>query len=77
LPPGFFELVFEDDDAAGCLDRGALVDELTRSGRDAQLVTEVAAVTARAAVRGDQAGFAEGAQETLRGAEHLGGPAIV
>lgn len=30
---GVFELVFEDDDPACGLDRGALVDELTRAGR--------------------------------------------
>jgi hypothetical protein len=53
---GFFELVFEDDDAAGGLDRGALVDEFPRAGGDAQLVAGVAAVAAFGAQRGDQAG---------------------
>jgi hypothetical protein len=43
---GFFELAFEDDDAAGGLDRGALVDELTGAGSDLQLVAGVAAVAA-------------------------------
>src|SRR5690242_21453215 len=71
---GFFELVFEDDDAAGGLDRGALVDEFPGAGGDAQLVAGVAAVAAFGAQRGDQARFADGAQEALGGAEHLGGP---
>ena len=56
---GFFELVFEDDDAAGGLDGGALVDEFAGAGGDAQLVAGVAAVAALGAQRGDQAGFAE------------------
>src|SRR3954469_8127869 len=72
---GFFELVFEDDDAAGGLDGGAAVDEFAGAGGDPQLVAGVAAVSARGAERGDEAGFADGAEETLRGAEHLGGPA--
>jgi len=71
----FFKLVFEDDDAAGGLDRSALVDEFTRAGCDPQLVAGVAAVAALGAERGDQAGFAKGAEEARGGAEHLGGPA--
>jgi hypothetical protein len=43
---GFLELVFEDDDAAGGLDGGALVDEFAGAGRYAQLVAGVAAVAA-------------------------------
>ena len=43
---GFFELVLEDDDAAGGLDGGALVDEFAGAGGDAQLVAGVAAVAA-------------------------------
>ena len=38
------ELVFEDDDAAGGLDRGALVDELPGAGGDAQLVAGVGVI---------------------------------
>jgi hypothetical protein len=72
---GFFELVFEDDDAAGSLDGGPVVDELPGAGGDAQLVAGVAAVAACGAERGDQAGFADGAEEALGGAEQLGGPA--
>lgn len=34
---GFFELVLEDDDAAGGLDGGALVDQLPGACGDAQL----------------------------------------
>ena len=46
---GFFELVFEDDDAAGRLDGGALVDQFPGAGGDAQLVAGVAAVASRGA----------------------------
>src|SRR5690349_6738557 len=73
--PGFFELVFEDDDAACGLDGGALVDEFAGAGGDAQLVARVAAVSAFGPQGGDQAVFAKGAQEGGGGAEHLGGPA--
>ena len=52
---GFFELVFEDDDAAGGLDGGALVDEFAGARRDAQLVAGEAAVAALGAQGGDQA----------------------
>jgi hypothetical protein len=72
---GLFELVFEDDDAAGGLDGGPVVDKFPGAGRDAQLVAGVAAVAALGAERGDQAGLADSAQEALGGAEHLGGPA--
>src|SRR4051812_11095604 len=72
---GFFELVLEDDDAAGGLDGGSLVDEFAGAGGDAQLVAGVAAVAARGAQRGDEAGLADGAQEALGDTEHLGGPA--
>ena len=72
---GLFELVFEDDDAAGGLDGGAVVDELAGAGRDAELVAGVAAVAAIGAERGDQACLADRAQEALGGADHLGGPA--
>lgn len=60
---GFFELVLKDDDAAGGLDGGALVDEFPGPGRDAQLVPGVAAVAALRTERGDQPGLAEGAEE--------------
>lgn len=36
---GFLDLVFEDADPAGGLDGGAVVDELTGAGGDAQLPT--------------------------------------
>ncbi len=75
LPQGFLELVFEDDDAAGGLEGGALVDEFPGAGGQAQLVAGVAAVSAGGALRGDQFRFVEAAQEALGGAEHLGGPA--
>lgn len=60
---GFFELVFEDDDAAGGVDGGALVDEVAGAHGDAQLVAGVAAVAAVGAQGGDEALVAEGAQE--------------
>lgn len=60
---GFDELVLEDDDAAGRLDRGALVDEFTGAGGDFQLIAGVAAVAAFGAQRSDEAGFADGPQE--------------
>lgn len=44
--PGLFELVLEDDDAAGGLDGGAVIDEFPGPGRDAQLIAGVAAVAA-------------------------------
>jgi hypothetical protein len=72
---GFFKLVFEDDDPACGLDRGALVDELTRTGRDAQLVAGVTAVTALGAQWCDQSRFADGAEEAWSGTEQFGGPA--
>jgi hypothetical protein len=72
---GFFELVFEDDDAAGGLDGGAVVDEFAGAGGDAQLVAGVASMAARGAERGDEAGFADGAEKALGGAELRGGPA--
>src|SRR5436190_11519294 len=72
---GLFKLVFEDDDAAGGLDGDPVVDKFPGAGRDPQLVAGVATVTALGAERGDQAGFADGAEEALGGAEQLGGPA--
>ena len=55
---GFFELVFEDDDAAGGFDGGALVDEFASARGDAQLVARVAAVAAFGTQGRDQAVFA-------------------
>lgn len=54
---------------------GALVDEFPGAGGDARLVAGVTAVSARGAQWRDEAGFADGAEEALGGAEHLGGPA--
>src|SRR5690242_5447740 len=73
--PGLFELVFEDDDAAGSLDRSALVDEFAGASGDLQLVAGVAPVAALRAQGRDQAGFTERPQEGGCGAEHFGGPA--
>ena len=44
---GFGELVFQDDDAAGGLQRAALVNQLAGAGGQPQLITGVAAVPAR------------------------------
>src|SRR5215218_4222538 len=62
---GLLELVLEDHDAAGSLDRSALVDKLPGPGGDAQLVAGVAAVSAGGTQRGDQTGIAQGAEEAL------------
>src|SRR5690606_18932601 len=70
-----FQLVLEDDDAAGILDLRALVDQFSGAGGDAQLVAGVTAVASVGAQRGDQAVLAERAEEGGGGAEHLGGPA--
>jgi len=71
-------VVFEDDDPApapACgFDRGALVDEFTRAGRDAQLVAALAAVSALGAQWCDQSCFARGAEKAGSGTERLGGP---
>jgi len=72
---GFGELVFQDDDAAGGLQRVALVDQFTGAAGQPQLVAGVAAVAAGRALRLDQPGLAQAPQEPLRGAEYLGGPA--
>lgn len=45
-PERLFELVLQDHDAARGLDRRPAVDELTGTGRDAQLVAGVAPVAA-------------------------------
>ena len=47
----FGQLIFKDDDAARRVECGALVDEFTDPGCDAQLVAGVAAVTAFGALR--------------------------
>src|SRR6185312_6680371 len=73
LPEGFLELVFENDDPAGGLQGGALIDHLPRPGGQAQLVAGVAAVPAAGAVRVDQFRLVQATQEVLRGAEHLRG----
>lgn len=54
---------------------GALVGEFPGAGGNAQLVAGVAAVSAGGAERGDEAAFADGAEEALGGAEHFRGPA--
>src|SRR5687768_1508851 len=54
---GFGEVVFEDDDAAGGFDPGALVGDFTNPGGQAQLVAAVAAVSALGAGRLEQAGL--------------------
>jgi hypothetical protein len=59
LPEGFFELVFEDDDAAGRLQRGALVADFSGAGGQPKLVAGVAAVAAAGALRVDQFRVAE------------------
>lgn len=64
---GFGELVFQDDDAAGGFQRGARIDQLACPGSQAQLVAGVAAMATFGALRLDQFGGAQAAQE--RGAD--------
>jgi hypothetical protein len=45
-PHRFLKFVFQDDDAAGGVERGAVVDEFAGAGGDPQLVAGVAAVSA-------------------------------
>jgi hypothetical protein len=47
---GISELVFEDDDAACRIERGAMVDQFTCPCRDSQLIAGVAAVSALGAL---------------------------
>ncbi len=49
---GLGELVFEDDDAARGIECGALVDQFAGSGREAELVSGVAAMAALRAFGG-------------------------
>ncbi len=70
--PCFFELVFQDDDAAGRLDGGALVDEFAGACCDAQLVAAIAAVAALRAERRNQPGLPDGPQKGGGRAEYLG-----
>lgn len=44
------ELIFEDDDAGGCFEGVAVVDEVADAGGEAQLVAGVAAVPALGAL---------------------------
>lgn len=60
---GFVELVFEGDDAAGRVDRGALVDQFPHPCGKAQLMTGVTAVAAGGALRLDQPVLVKAAQE--------------
>lgn len=70
---GFGELVLENDDAAGRVERGALVDQLAGAGRDPQLVSGVAAVPAFGSHWGDQLRGIEAAKKSLGHVEKLGG----
>ena len=72
---GLGELVFEDDDAACGIERGALVDQFAGSGGDAELVSGVAAVPALRASGGEELRGVEAAEECLCHAENLGGMA--
>ena len=72
---GFGELVFEDDDSARGLERGAGGDEFVGAGGDAQLVARVAAVPTGGALRGEEFRGIEAAQEGLSYAEEFGGVA--
>jgi hypothetical protein len=70
---GFGELVFEDDDAARCVECGAVIDEFAGPGSDAQLVAGVAAVSALGPLGGEEFRFVEAAQESWGGSQDLSG----
>jgi len=72
---GFGELVFQDDDAAGRVQCGALVDQVAGALGQAQLVAGIAAVAAGRALRSEEFGGVQAAQEPGGDAEDLGGPA--
>jgi hypothetical protein len=48
---GLSELIFKDNDAAGRIERGAVIDQFTSPRRDPQLIAGVAAVAAFGALR--------------------------
>ncbi|WP_455710521.1 hypothetical protein [Rhodococcus globerulus] len=72
---GFGELIFENDDAARRLQRGAAGDEFVGAGGDTELVAGVAAVPAVGALRGEEFRGVETTQECLSDAEDVGGRA--
>jgi len=72
---GFGELVFENDDSARSLERGAGGNKLVRAGGDTQLIARVAAVPTGRALRGEEFRSIEAAQKSLPNAEKLGGVA--
>lgn len=72
---GLGELVFEDDDAARGIERGALVDQFAGPGGEPELVSGVAAVAALRASGGEQLRGVEAAKECLCHAEDLSGVA--
>ena len=74
-PPGLVELVFEGDDAAGGVEGGAVVDQGASASGEAQLISRVAAMAAGRALRLNQTGLAQAAQERLGDPEDLRGPA--
>ena len=75
LPQGLFELVLQDDDAAGGLHGGALVDHLAGPGGQAQLVAGVAAVSAGRALRGRSVSLRPGCAGSPARRRYLRGPA--
>src|ERR1700722_17643221 len=71
----FGELIFKDDDAAGSVQRGAVADELVGPGSEAELVAGVAAGPSAGALRCDQPGRVQAAEESWRDAQDLRGAA--
>ena len=71
----FGELIFEDDDAAGSVQRGGVADELVGPGSEAELVAGVAAVPPAGALRCDQPGRVQAAEESWRDAQDFRGTA--
>ena len=72
---GLGELVLKDDDAAGGFQRGALIEELTGSGRDPQLISGVPAVSAFGALRSQELCLVKAPEKRRRGAQDPRGAA--
>lgn len=70
---GLSELIFQDDDAARRLQRGAVIDQFTSPRRDPQLIAGVAAVSALGALWGEEFRLVEASQERCGGSQNLGG----
>lgn len=71
----FGELVFENDNPARSLERGAGRNKLMRAGGDTQLIARVTAVSTGRALWGEELRGVEAAEEPLPDTEKFGGVA--